>query len=296
MASIIRSLSWFAAGAAAGVLFSHASARNHGPRALVRQLERALWRNQFVVLYQPVIDLASGRCFGVEALLRWKNSHGRLVSPEIFMPVALESGLIEPITERVIELVATDLIPLLRRRPDFHVGINVPPQLLGGGRLGAVADCCGLLPFIAQVVIEITETSVVQERGREAIRLARSYKARVAIDDFGTGNNELAQLQDLEIDFIKIDKSFVQRLGAHEQATRFVEWIVRLTHEIGAQSIAEGIETAAQVAMLRDLQVEMAQGYYYARPLSLDALHLFLDREVETSVGGPDPDTPTSQR
>lgn len=280
MANILRSLSWFAAGAAAGVVFAQTSARNHGPRALVRQLERALWRNQFVVLYQPVVDLTSGRCFGVEALLRWKNSHGRLVSPEIFMPVALESGIIEPITERVIELVAADLTPLLRQRPDFHVGINVPPQLLGGGRLGAVAECCGLLPFISQVVIEITETSVVEERGREAIRLARSYKARVAIDDFGTGNNELAQLQDLEIDFIKIDKSFVQRLGTHEQATRFVEWIIRLTHDIGAQSIAEGIETAAQVEILRRLDVEMAQGYYYAKPLPLRDLRSYLDRQA----------------
>lgn len=280
MASRFRSLAWFAAGAAAGALLAQVGARNHGPRALVRQLERALWRDQFVVLYQPVIALASGQCFGVEALLRWKNSHGTLVSPEIFMPVALESGLIEPITERVIELVAADLGPLLRERPDFHVGINVPPRLLGGGRLGAVAECCGLLPFISQVIIEITETSVVEERGREAIRLARSYKARVAIDDFGTGNNELAQLQDLEIDFIKIDKSFVRRLGTHEQATRFVEWIIRLTHDIGAQSIAEGIETEAQVALLQNLKVEMAQGYFYAKPLSLEDLHQFLGRDA----------------
>lgn len=280
MASMIQSLAWFAAGAATGALLSQAGSRNHGPRALVRQLERALRRDQFIVLYQPVVALANGRCFGVEALLRWKNSHGTLVSPDIFMPVALESGLIEPITERVIELVATDLTPLLRQRPDFHVGINVPPRLLGGGRLGAVAECCGLLPFISQVVIEITETSVVEERGRDAIRLARSYRARVAIDDFGTGNNELAQLQDLEIDFIKIDKSFVRRIGIHEQATRFVEWIVRLTHDIGAQSIAEGIETKAQVDALRRLDVEMAQGFLYAKPLRLEELHRFLDRAV----------------
>lgn len=296
MAKVVQSLAWFAAGAAAGVFFSQASTLNHGPRTLVRQLERALWRNQFTVLYQPVIALATGRCFGVEALLRWKNSHGTLVSPDLFMPVALESGLIEPITERVIELVAADLIPLLRRRPEFHVGINVPPQLLGGGRLGVVADCCGLLPYIAQVVIEITETSVVEERGRDAIRLARSYKARVAIDDFGTGSNELAQLQDLEIDFIKIDKSFVRRLGVHEQATRFVEWIVRLTHDIGAQSIAEGIETEAQVHLLRELKVEMAQGYLYAKPLPLDELHRFLDRDAVPPKDGSDAAASTVQR
>ena len=279
MAKVLRALAWFAAGAAAGAVLSRTAPTNHGPRALERHLHDAIFRDEFTVLYQPIVHLRDGQCSGVEALLRWRNGHGILLSPDTFMAVALETGLIEPITERVIELVAADMIPLLRERPEFHVGINVPPGLLGRGRhLALVAERCGLMEYIAQIVIEITETSIVDALSRQAVTLARAMQARVAIDDFGTGNNELAQLQDLEIDFIKIDKSFVCRLGCHQQATKFVEWIVDLTHDIGAQSIAEGVETEAQADYLRGLGVELVQGYLYAKPLTLPELRGFLNR------------------
>lgn len=278
MANVMKALAWFAAGAAMGAVLSQATRSNHGPRGLTRQLHDALYRDEFAVLYQPIVRLGDGSCSGVEALLRWRNGHGMLLSPDTFITVALETGLIEPITERVIELVAADMTPLLRERPDFHVGINVPPALLGRGRLALVAERCGLIQYIAQIVIEITETSIVDALSRQAITLARAMQARVAIDDFGTGNNELAQLQDLEIDFIKIDKSFVRRLGCHQQATRFVEWIVGLTHDIGARSIAEGVETESQAELLRGLKVELAQGYLYAKPLPLADLYRFLEQ------------------
>lgn len=277
MASIVKPLAWFAAGAAAGTLLARAPL-NHGPRALERHLQEAIRRDEFTVLYQPIVHLGDGRCSGVEALLRWRNGHGMLISPDTFMAVALETGLIEPITEKVIERVATDMIPLWDERPEFHVGINVPPGLLGCGRLVLVAERCGLIPYIRQIVIEITETSIVDDLSRQAIILARAMRARVAIDDFGTGSNELAQLQDLEIDFIKVDQSFVRRLCHHQQATKFVEWIVGLTHDIGAQAIAEGVETQEQADFLKTLGVEMVQGYLYAKPLSMEDLRVFLAR------------------
>jgi sensor c-di-GMP phosphodiesterase-like protein len=192
------------------------------------------------------------------------------------MPAVVAGNLIEPLTFRVIEVIGRDMLPILRQRPTFHVGVNVPPDLLGDRQLVEVAERAGLRGHAGQIVIEITETSIVDQQGREAITEARKLNARVAIDDFGTGNNELAQLQDLEIDFIKIDKSFVRRLGQHQQATKFVEWIVGLTHDIGARAIAEGVETTEQADRLRALGVEMAQGYLYARPLPLADLHRFL--------------------
>jgi sensor c-di-GMP phosphodiesterase-like protein len=277
MAGPLNSLALFAAGTLVGLLIG-GHRNNHGPRAaLERHLRRALQRNEFIVEYQPVVQLATGTCFGVEALVRWRTHNGALVPPDVFMPVSLETGLIEPLSYRIIELIAQDLLPLLRERPGFHVGVNIPPHLLGHGGLAITAERTGLLSHSEQIVIEITETSIVDEASRQAITLARRIlKARVAIDDFGTGNNELAQLQDLEIDFIKVDKSFVRRIGQHEQATKFVEWIVGLTHDIGAQAIAEGIETENQAEHLRALGVEMAQGYLYAPSLSVADLRTYL--------------------
>lgn len=287
MASRIQSLALFAGGVACGMLIAGRHAKN-GARVLERHLRRALRRGEFVLEYQPVVHLGSGRCFGVEALLRWRTGNGGLVHPDTFMPVLLETGLIEPLSYRIVELVARDMLPILRERPGFHVGVNVPPHLLGRGGLALTAERVGLLPYAGQIVIEITETSIVDETSRQAITLVRALKARVAIDDFGTGNNELAQLQDLQIDFIKVDKSFVRRLGQHAQATKFVEWIVGLTHDIGAAAIAEGVETEEQATLLRALGVEMAQGYLYAHPLPLAELRAYLAADDAARLAAAD--------
>ena len=274
----LAALVLFAAGAACGALLSNRRV-NHAPRAMERHLREALTRNRFMLEYQPIVRLDTGRCYGAEALLRWRDRNGQLIYPDTFMALAVETGFAEPLTYRVIELLARDMIPLLRERPAFHVSVNIPPNLLGEGKVALTAERRGLLAHAGQIIIEITETSIVDNVSRQAITLARALNARVAIDDFGTGTNELAQLQDLEIDFIKIDKSFVGRIGSHQQATKFVEWIVALTHDIGAQAIAEGVETDDQATYLRGLGVEMAQGYLYAKPLSIGDLKQYLEAE-----------------
>jgi sensor c-di-GMP phosphodiesterase-like protein len=274
MPSFWSSLGLLGVGIASGAALAWAHG-NHGPSAISRQIRAGLRRREFRLEYQPIVDLVSGTCSGAEALLRWQTARGT-INPDVFMPAALQSNLAEPLTYRVIELVATEMPPLLRARPQFYVGINVPPQLLGRGGLAVVAESCGLLRYMSQIVIELTETAIVDDASREAVSHARAMRARVAIDDFGTGMNELAQLQELEIDFIKIDRSFVRRIGIHAQATRFLEWIIELTHALGATAIAEGVETPAQADALRALGVEKGQGFLFSQPLPVTALRSYL--------------------
>jgi sensor c-di-GMP phosphodiesterase-like protein len=281
MASLVSRTLWaaglFAAGAACGV-FASRVVPQHVPHAMERQLRRALSRREFSLVYQPLVHMRSGKCLGVEALARWHQRNGNQVLPELFIPMAIQSGLIEPLSLQVIELAAHDLLPILIERPKFHVGINVPPSLLGRGKLALTAARCGLLPRADQIIIEITETGIVDELGREAVATARALRARVAIDDFGTGENGLAQLQDLEIDFIKIDKQFVRKIGCNAPGCKLVDGIVDLVREIGAQTIAEGVETDAQADYLRGIGVEWGQGWLFARPMPVADLRLYLQQ------------------
>lgn len=281
MASFVSRALWamglFAAGATCGVFASRALPQ-HVPHAMQRQLRRALSRREFSLVYQPLVHMRSGECLGVEALARWHQHNGNQVSPELFIPMAIHSGLIEPLSLQVIELAAHDLLPILIERPAFHVGINVPPTLLGHGKLALTAARCGLLSRANQIIIEITETGIVDELGREAVATARALRARVAIDDFGTGENGLAQLQDLEIDFIKIDKQFVRKIGCNAPGHKLVDGIVDLVREIGAQTIAEGVETDTQADYLRGLGVEWGQGWLFAKPMPLADLHRYLQQ------------------
>ncbi|HYN38150.1 MAG TPA: EAL domain-containing protein [Rhodospirillales bacterium] len=277
MADIVRPVAWFAAGAALTWLLDHHWPR-HRFRHMAHDLQRALRRDEFELHYQPFVDLPSGRWVGFEALVRWRNRNGSFISPELFLPIAAETGLIEPISERVVELAARDMCPLLLERRDLHIGINVPPALLGRGTLGVLAARCGLSELASQVIIEITETGLVDDLGRAAVRTARAMGARVAIDDFGTGLNGLAQLQDLEIDLIKIDKSFVRKIGTPSPGAKLVDAVVTIADELGADVVAEGVETQWQADYLAALGVAYGQGWLFSRPLTLD--------EVRARLGG----------
>lgn len=268
MPNLVSQVAWFAAGAAVTLLLERALPR-HRFLHMARDLKRALRHDEFEIHYQPIVHLSEERWIGFEALIRWRNRNGTYISPELFLPVAVAAGLIEQLSERVIELVARDLLPVLRKRDDLHIGINVPPELLGRGNLGALAVRCHLMERVSQVIIEITETGIVDEFGRDAVHTARALGARVAIDDFGTGLNGLAQIQNLEIDFIKIDKSFVSKIGSASPSARLVDAIVTIARDIGAATIAEGVETRGQAEYLRSLGVEFGQGWLYDRALPL---------------------------
>lgn len=293
MLSALQGLATFAAGAvtggAAGSIIATAAAaivrqRNRVPFAA--ELHRALARNGFEMRYQPIVRLPGRQCIGVEALLRLRNHTGTLIGPAAFIPLAEHSGLIYAVTERVIELVGKDLCGLLHSRPDLHVGINLPPSVLAAGGLQQVAQRSGLYSLRTQVIIEITETDTVGGRGREIVAMARSLGVRVAIDDFGTGANDLAQLQDLQVDYIKIDQSFVRKIGSQAPGARLIEAIVTIARDVEASTIAEGVETEDQAAYLTNIGVDFGQGFLFAQPLTLRELRVYLDRASEQGVPG----------
>lgn len=276
-------IAWFAAGG----LFALAAERlwRDGRGGLAsREIARALRHREFQLRYQPVVDLATGTWVGVECLLRRRTARNVLVGPDAFMPAVIASGMLEPLTARVFELIGDDILPLLRRRRDFHVAVNVPPEVLGSPYLAEVARACGFADRVRQFVIEIVETGVLDERGRRAVAAARAFNARIAIDDFGLGANGLAQLQDLDVDFIKIDKGFVGRIGTESPAARLVDAIVDIARHMGAATIAEGVETSAQADYLRALGVEYAQGFLFSRPIGARELVARLLRSGELSA------------
>jgi sensor c-di-GMP phosphodiesterase-like protein len=293
MRSVLQGLALFAtglmAGGAAGTALAATAAaaiRQRSRSNIAAGLHRALAGNGFEMRYQPIVRLPGRECIGVEALIRLRNHTGTLVGPGAFIPLAEHSGLIQAITERVVNLVGKDLVPLLTARPDLHVGINLPPSVLVSGGLEPVAQRSGLYPLRTQVIIEITETGTVGQRGREVVALARALGVRVAIDDFGTGANDLAQLQDLQVDYIKIDQSFVGKIGSQAPGARLIEAIVTIARDVEAKTIAEGVETEEQAAYLHEIGVDYGQGFLFAQPLSVRELRLYLDRAALAVAGG----------
>jgi sensor c-di-GMP phosphodiesterase-like protein len=242
--------------------------------SLPSALRRAAKRKEFYVEYQPIVDLATKRWVGAEALVRWRHS-GRVVSPDEFIPTAEQSGVITRITACVAEIVARDLPGLLRIDPDFYVAINLSgPDLL-------TTDTVNLLKKViatsharpCNLHVEATERCFLQaDHSRWTIALIRSLGMPVSIDDFGTGYSSLSCLQTLDLDELKIDKSFVETIGTDGATSQVVPHIIDMAHSLGLTMIAEGIETGAQADFLRSRGVRFGQGWLYGKSMKITAL------------------------
>jgi diguanylate cyclase (GGDEF)-like protein len=235
-------------------------------------LHRALERNEFRVFYQPVVSLTEDGVVGVEALLRWQHPERGLLAPADFIPNAEETGLIVPIGGWLVEeacrqAVAWDAAPPRRA---LRVSVNLSArQLLHGDVQDLVAGALartGLDP--GRLCVEITE-SVLMEDADAGVGAAKSLKAlgvRLGIDDFGTGYSSLGYLRRFPVDEVKLDQTFVTRLGASSEDSAIAAAIVNLGHALGLDVIAEGVETQSQLSALRALGVDSAQGYLFAPP------------------------------
>ena len=216
--------------------------------------------------YQPIIDLGDNRIVGCEALARWRLADGTTSSIETVVD-AIESDedRATALTARMLRCVRDDLGDVLEKHPRFSVSINIPPIVLGRGRVRKVIEDLGLIHRIDQITGEITERQALDDLGRSAIRLARDLGAHIAIDDFGTGNSGLQQLIGLEVDALKIDRSFIIRLGEDRAAERLVRAIVALATVLDVGLVAEGVETAEQAVFLRAIGVDKGQGWLWSR-------------------------------
>jgi sensor c-di-GMP phosphodiesterase-like protein len=242
-------------------------------------LRTALQRGEFFLLYQPVIDLRSGHCTGAEALLRWRRQTGELVGPDLFIPVAEQSGLITRLTERVLDMVESEAGSHLALHPEFHISINLSPADLRSpaliGRIDAMLARSGARP--SNLILEITERGFVDlDAAREKIRALHERGIEVAIDDFGTGYSSLAYLESLDLDYLKIDRSFIEAIGTGAPTSQVVGHIIAMARGMSLAMIAEGVESAAQAEFLRAHGVQYAQGWLFAKPMpfaEVAALH-----------------------
>ncbi|MDQ7990844.1 MAG: EAL domain-containing protein [Candidatus Dactylopiibacterium sp.] len=252
--------------------------RFRGPRYT---LSEALRLDQFFVCYQPMVELSSGRCRGGEALIRWRLPSGRIVMPDAFIPMAESLELIQSVTEWLINRVASDLGELLAKNPDLHVSINVSPRDLESGRfvtvLSAAMSRHGIRP--EQVWIEVVERGFVDSiRCRGVIDLIRAAGHPLYIDDFGIGYSSLAYVHDLNIDGLKIDKSFVDGMTSESATRSVVPHIIRMGNALGVTLVAEGVEHEAQRASLVAQGVRYGQGWLFSKALSRDDFVAFCDR------------------
>jgi diguanylate cyclase (GGDEF)-like protein/PAS domain S-box-containing protein len=247
------------------------------------ELRRAVERDELVVHYQPIVSLESGELTGFEALVRWQHPERGRVSPAEFVPLAEETGLICPIGLRVLGEACEKLVAWRAKRggEGLTVSVNLSARQLRDPLLvesvAAILRETGVTP--AAVALELTETAVVETEG--AVRILgelRGLGVRLLLDDFGSGYSSLNCLHRFHLDGIKIDRAFIGLMGEQRNYAAVVHAIVMLAHNLGLELIAEGIETADQVAMLQALRCDKTQGYYFSPPLPAEEAEAFIHK------------------
>ena len=259
---------------------------------LAGDLRTALADNQFRVVYQPIVELATGSIYKAEALIRWDHPSRGLVSPADFIPIAESSGLIVDIGDWVFQQAARQVQHWRHiLSPQFQISVNKSPVQFhhdGAGRTpwalllaerGLSGDC---------IVVEITEGLLLNTSANVANTLLalRDAGIRVSLDDFGTGYSSLSYLQKFDIDLIKIDQTFVRNLSAGSTDLALCKAIIVMAHALGMQVIAEGVETAQQRDLLASVGCDFVQGYLYARPMPAADFEVFMANYTPSAASG----------
>lgn len=256
------------------------------------ELALAVRRREFVVHYQPIINLRSGECIGAEALVRWKMPDGSFVSPDMFIPLAEETGLIRPITDQVVAGVISDLQFLLEKDRSIHVAINFAAVDIQTGRIPELLRnaLAGTRIDPSQIWLEATERGFMDiEPARETMSRARSLGHIVVIDDFGTGFSSLQYLSHLPLDALKIDKAFIDTIGKEAVTSSVTLYIIEMAKALDLFIVAEGVERQEQVDYLVEHGVEYAQGWLFSRPLPAEEFLVFLRRQKRSISARPAP-------
>jgi EAL domain-containing protein (putative c-di-GMP-specific phosphodiesterase class I) len=253
---------------------------------LERDLHYALDREEFLLHYQPQIDLATGEIVGAEALLRWQHHERGLVSPADFIPVLEETWHIVAVGEWVLEEACRQASSWQDSGfAPIRVAVNLSARQLGRGRLVYAVERAlqesGLDPECLE--LEITESLLVEdsEAGLRSVELLKEAvdRLRISIDDFGTGYSSLYRLKTLPIDRLKIDRTFIGGVMTDPEDSAITATVISLAHELHLQVTAEGVETAEQLAFLRERGCDEAQGFYFSRPLPAHELARLLGGE-----------------
>jgi diguanylate cyclase (GGDEF)-like protein len=257
-------------------------------RNLEVDLSHALERDQFFLLYQPIIDLSTGAVTGVEAMLRWRHPERGVVQPDDFIPALESSGLVVPVGQWVLQAACQQGVTWHREGHRFTVSVNVSAKQLERDRI--VDDVHGALSASGfdpgMLLLELTETALMRDVQTIAARLdlLKAIGVRLALDDFGTGYSSLANLRQFPIDVLKIDRSFVSRIVETQESAALVHTLVQLGKVLGLETVAEGIENDEQRKWLRAENVDTGQGFLFAGPLDVEGV----DRFLKGSVNNPE--------
>jgi EAL domain-containing protein (putative c-di-GMP-specific phosphodiesterase class I) len=250
---------------------------------LERDLGLALERDELVLHYQPLVEIATGRVTGAEALVRWQHPERGMVPPLEFISAAESTGQIIDIGLLVLSRACEQAVRWAAAGEAIRVSVNVAVEQLRHGdfpdAVSEVLQRTGLPPDL--LCLEITESSMMRsgdERATDLTRL-RELGVHLAIDDFGTGYSSLSYLHQLPVDEIKIDRSFINRLGVDPRDNHLVEAIIGLANAMDLVIVAEGVETKEHLEFLADRGCQLAQGYLFSPPLPSDAFNAYLDRQ-----------------
>ncbi len=254
---------------------------------MLTNLRTAFFAERLFLVFQPQIELASGRVVGAEALLRWTTEEGQFIAPDRFIPLAEQSGLIVPIGEWVFRTACRQLKHLNSLGyANFRMAINVSHiQFREPDFVGMVNSALRESAVAAeQVEVELTESVAMERLDFVTAKLAdiRSLGVSVAMDDFGTGYSSLSVLKQLAIDRLKIDRAFVRELGQADNIDNIAKLIVALGHQCNLVTIAEGVENETQRICLQTIGCHEAQGYLFARPMPMEQLEIWMADRQET--------------
>ncbi|WGS45328.1 cyclic di-GMP phosphodiesterase [Burkholderia sp. JSH-S8] len=243
-------------------------------------LRKALEEDQFVLHYQPVVDLASGDVRCVEALIRWQSPDRGLVAPMEFIQFAEESGLIAPLGRWVMRTAAAQAADWKAKGIETRIAINVSARQLQDlnivHQFASILDETGLAQGLLD--IELTESCFIDDEDA-ALALMKQFRllgAEIHLDDFGTGYSSLSQLSRLPLDAIKLDRSFITGIDRNLRSQALVSSVVSLAHALNFSVVAEGVETRGEADFLKQIDVDQAQGYYFARPMAAQAFEQWL--------------------
>ncbi|WP_274532233.1 putative bifunctional diguanylate cyclase/phosphodiesterase [Aquifex aeolicus] len=250
-------------------------------------LEESIEKKEFGVVYQPIVSLKDFRPVGAEALVRWYHPELGEVPPSIFVPVAEKYGLVSQINYIVMEKAFRELSDFVKER-EFYLSINVNAE-----QFYSVELIQKLIEFeekfkfpLRNVILELTERALMakSEKAVEILSELKKLGVKIAIDDFGTGYSSMHYLVEFDVDEIKIDKSFIDKMLENVNAWQVVRNIIELTHNLNALALAEGVENEEQIRELKKLLCDEAQGYYFSPPLPFKKLIEFVENERQNLI------------
>ncbi|TQI80973.1 sensor c-di-GMP phosphodiesterase-like protein [Serratia fonticola] len=238
----------------------------------------AITHREFRVYCQPIISSDNGRCVGVETLMRWKNKRQGWISPDVFIPLAEQHGLIIPLTRYLMTTVVENL-NLFPPRPSFYISINVAAEHFN--TVSVIDDIRRIwLPAqpMPSLMLELTERTALSEIQHEQLKTLKEMGIMLAIDDFGTGHSSLSYLKKLSPDVLKIDRGFTAAIGTDAVNATVTDTIITLAQRLKLKLVAEGVETEKQADYLRSQGVNALQGYYFAKPMPINVFPLWLQQ------------------